>query len=66
VNTNSVITKATLLLISSLTVMAGAKIAPSLPAMQEHFKDVENAALWVRLVLTLPALFIVFGSPIAF
>jgi hypothetical protein len=34
-----------------LTVMAGATIAPSLPAMQEHFRDVENAGLWVRLVL---------------
>jgi MFS family permease len=65
VNTKSIITKSTLLLISSLTVMAGATIAPSLPTMQEHFKDVENAALWVRLVLTLPSLFIVFGSPIA-
>jgi MFS family permease len=64
-NSNSVLTKATLLLVSTLTVMAGATIAPSLPAMQDHFKDVENAALWVRLVLTLPALFIVFGSPIA-
>jgi MFS family permease len=48
-----------------LTVMAGATIAPSLPAMQEHFKEVDNATLWVKLVLTLPALFIVFGSPIA-
>ena len=45
--------------------MAGATIAPSLPAMQEHFKDVDNATLWVKLVLTLPALFIVFGSLIA-
>jgi MFS family permease len=33
--------------------------------MQEHFQDVNNAALWVRLVLTLPALFIVAGSLIA-
>ncbi len=45
--------------------MAGATIAPSLPAMQEYFKDVDNATLWVKLVLTLPALFIVFGSLIA-
>jgi len=62
---NSVLTKSTLLLVSTLTVMAGATIAPSLPAMQEHFQDVNNAALWVRLVLTLPALFIVAGSLIA-
>ena len=64
-NSNSALTKATLLLVSTLTVMAGATIAPSLPAMQEHFKEVGDAALWVRLVLTLPALFIVIGSLIA-
>lgn len=64
-NSNSFPTKATLLLVSTLTVMAGATIAPSLPAMQEHFKEVPNAALWVRLVLTLPALFIVLGSLLA-
>ena len=64
-NSNSFLTKSTLLLVSTLTVMAGATIAPSLPAMQEHFQSVNNAALWVRLVLTLPALFIVVGSLIA-
>ncbi|MDX2243169.1 MAG: MFS transporter [Leptolyngbyaceae cyanobacterium bins.302] len=62
---SSLPTKATLLLVSTLTVMAGATIAPSLPAMQEQFAQVNNAGLWVRLVLTLPALFIVIGSPIA-
>lgn len=43
--------KATLLLTSTLTAMSGATIAPSLPAMQEYFVDVENSALLVRLVL---------------
>lgn len=57
--------KATLLLASTLTVMSGATIAPSLPAMQTHFSAVENSEFWVRLVLTVPALFIVIGSPIA-
>ena len=54
--------KATLLLTSTLTVMSGATIAPSLPAMQEYFADVENSALLVRLVLTIPALFIAIGG----
>ena len=54
--------KITLLLISTLTVMSGATIAPSLPAMQEYFADVDNSALLVRLVLTIPALFIAFGG----
>ncbi|MDY6781282.1 MAG: MFS transporter [Cyanobacteriota bacterium] len=62
---NSLPAKATLLLVSTLTVMSGATIAPSLPAMQAHFSTVENAEFWVRLVLTMPALFIVIGSPIA-
>ena len=42
--------------------MSGATIAPSLPAMQEYFADVPNSALLVRLVLTIPALFIAIGG----
>lgn len=57
--------KATLLLVSTLTVMAGATIAPSLPAMRSHFAEVPNADYWVRLVLTVPALFIALGAPVA-
>ncbi len=64
-HSGSLLTKATLLFVSTLTVMAGATIAPSLPAMQVFFAEVNDAALWVRLVLTIPALFIVIGSPIA-
>lgn len=62
---NSFLVKATLLLVSTLTVMAGATIAPSLPAMRQHFSAVPNADYWVRLVLTVPALFIAIGAPIA-
>lgn len=61
---NSIPTKATLLLASTLTVMAGATIAPSLPQMQKHFAGVENVDLWVRLVLTIPALLIALSSPL--
>ncbi|MEM8719817.1 MAG: MFS transporter [Cyanobacteria bacterium P01_G01_bin.39] len=59
---NTLPIKATLLLTSTLTVMSGATIAPSLPAMQEYFADVDSAALLVRLVLTIPALFIAIGG----
>lgn len=62
--TNSFLVKATLLLSSSLTVMAGATIAPSLPAMRDHFAATPNADYWVRLVLTAPALFIALGAPL--
>ena len=64
-NSSSWVIKATLLLASTLTVMSGATISPSLPAMQTHFTEVANSEFWVRLVLTVPALFIVIGSPIA-
>lgn len=57
--------KLTLLLTSTLTIMAGATIAPSLPAMQAHFATVENVELWVRLLLTTPALLIALGAPLA-
>ncbi|MBE9211764.1 MFS transporter [Plectonema cf. radiosum LEGE 06105] len=63
-NTNSISTKITLLVISTLTVMSGATIAPSLPAMQEHFANIENADYLVKLALTLPALFIALGAPL--
>lgn len=62
-NPNTFPVKATLLGISTLTVMAGATIAPSLPAMREHFASVSNADYLVRLALTLPALFIALGAP---
>jgi MFS family permease len=57
--------KATLLATSTLTVMSGATISPALPQMEDHFEQVEGVAYLVRLVLTMPALFIVFGGPIA-
>lgn len=56
--------KATLLVVSTLTVMAGATIAPSLPAMREGFAEVPNVDYLVRLVLTMPALFIALGAPV--
>lgn len=61
--TNSFPVKITLLVVSTLTVMAGATIAPSLPAMQQHFANLANVGYWVRLVLTVPALFIAIGAP---
>lgn len=49
--------------------MSGATVAPSLPAMKQHFEtaitDVDLRTTLVKLIITLPALFIVIGSPIA-
>ena len=54
-----------LLLASSLTIMAGATIAPSLPALEARFAGQGHAALLTRLVLTMPALFIALCAPLA-
>lgn len=55
----------TLLFCSTLTVMAAATITPALPAIAAHFAGTQHAELLTRLVLTLPALFIVLGAPLA-
>lgn len=57
--------KPALLLISTLTVMSGAVIAPALPSLARAFAEHEHAELLARLVLTIPALFIAFFSPFA-
>lgn len=55
----------TLLVASTLTIMSGATIAPSLPGIQEQFSGTANAELLTRLVLTIPALFIAVCAPVA-
>jgi MFS family permease len=45
--------------------MASATIAPTLPAMHAAFSDLPNLDLLVRLVLTIPGLFIVLDAPAA-
>ena len=56
--------KIALLLVSSLTIMSVITISPALPQMALAFADVENAEFLVKLVLTIPALFIAIFSPI--
>jgi MFS family permease len=54
---------AILLLASSVTIMAGAVVAPALPAMREHFASLPNANVLVLLVMTLPGLVIAVAAP---
>jgi len=54
-----------LLLVASLPVMAGAIVAPSLPAMREHFADHENVDVLVRLLIALPSVVIALTAPIS-
>lgn len=53
-----------LLIAATLTVMAAAILSPSLPGLEEEFAAVPQADVLVRLVLTLPALFIAVAAPL--
>ena len=61
----SSLVRVTLLVLSALTIMAGATIAPALPAMQIHFAGVPNAGLLVKLALTIVGLAIALSAPLA-
>ena len=54
-----------LLLGANLTINAGASLTPVIPNMMEAFSDAPGAGFWVPLVMTLPALFVVLGGPVA-
>lgn len=56
--------KVTIMLASSLTVMSGATISPSLPQMKEVFSGIPEAEFLTKMLLSLPALFIALGSPL--
>lgn len=54
-----------LLLCATLTVMAGATIAPSLPGIATHFETQPGGAALVPLILTVPGLAIAIAAPLA-
>lgn len=58
-------TRLTLLLTATLTIMSGAIIAPSLPAMQAHFAGVPDADVLVRLTVTVVGLAIAVSAPLS-
>lgn len=55
----------TLLLLSMLTMMAAAIIAPSLPNIALEFQDFPQVELLSKLILSIPALFIAIIAPFA-
>ncbi len=63
--TNTSNLKLTILLVSSLTILSIVTISPSLPEMSSSFSHIHNAEFLVKLVLTLPALFIAISAPLA-
>ena len=60
-----VITKIILLFGATLALMCGAALTPSTTRMMAEFEAVPNAGLWISMILTLPALFVVIGGPIS-
>ncbi|PWI48806.1 MFS transporter [Candidatus Heimdallarchaeota archaeon B3_Heim] len=54
----------TVLLVSTLTVMATATITPAVPEMELYFQNIPNIQLFIRLTLSIPALAIAIGSPL--
>lgn len=56
---------ATLVLAGTLTIMAGATVAPAIPGIREAFADTPNADLLARMITTTHALAIVLFSPVA-
>ncbi|GGN21111.1 MULTISPECIES: MFS transporter [Marinomonas] len=53
-----------LLLISTLTVMSNATIAPALPGLANEFSGTPSADLLVKMLLPIPALFVVIFAPL--
>ena len=53
-----------LLLASTLTILANAIIAPSLPLISNTFKDVRQVEILTKMMLTLPALTIAIVAPL--
>lgn len=54
-----------LLACASLTVMAGATIAPGLPGLLAHFSDHPDAEYLTRFIITIPGLAIAITAPVA-
>ncbi|RXJ73566.1 hypothetical protein CS022_08660 [Veronia nyctiphanis] len=52
-----------LLLASTMTVMAGATLAPALPGMQLAFSDLPQSEFWVKMSMALPGLVIALCAP---
>jgi len=63
-NPDTFSTKLVLLLSASFAVMSGSLVSPALPAIESHFSEVPNVSYWTKSIPTLPALSILFASPV--
>lgn len=62
---NKKIFRFSLFSVSAMTVLGSTTIVPSLPNLEKHFFNVNNIEVLSKLVLTLPALFIMIFAPIS-
>lgn len=53
-----------LLIGANLTLISGAGLTTAMPAILRAFEDVPGASIWVPMIITLPALFVVIGGPV--
>nr|WP_317403992.1 MFS transporter [uncultured Helicobacter sp.] len=63
--TDSVVFQTALFATASMTVLGGTIIAPSIPHFEEQFSHIPHIDMLSRLVLTLPALFIMIFAPLS-
>ena len=63
--TNIFMRKMVLILGVSIALGAGGSFSPGLPVILAEFAGTPNAAFWVSMIVTLPALFVVIGGPIS-
>lgn len=64
-NCDSAIFYFSLFSVNAMCVLGSTAIAPSLPNMELHFSDIKSVELLSKLILTLPAIFVVIFSPIS-
>lgn len=57
--------KLSLFSVSMMTTLAGIIVSPALPAIEEHFSGVANVELLTRLIVTMPALFVLLFASVA-
>jgi len=62
---NTKLLEVTLLLASTLTILANAIVAPSLPLISNAFSGVKDVEILTKMMLTLPALTIAIAAPLA-
>ncbi len=57
--------KIALFSVSMMTILAGVIVSPALPAIEAHFSGVANVEILTRLIVTMPALFVMLFAPVA-